>query len=350
MANKKGNRKNRTRRLRRTHERLMWAGLRFGFKVGGTLFPALTTRFAYRLWLKTRRFTTPLRELCYEETATLEYLNHAGLPLATYRWGEGPKVLLAHGWSGRATQLHAFVDPLLQAGYQVIAMDAPAHGRTPGKQTNVLEYVAALARVQHRFGPFSGTIAHSFGNPAVMLAMQEGVLSTTHVVAISPPSTLLGMLYKFSAMFDLPAPVTDRLRSRVEHEFGADIWQRMSVEAVAPKLRTPALVIHDENDTDVPIEEGETTAAYWPNAKIMRTKGLGHTRILRAGAVIDAAVAFIDDMDVDVGDSIDSDTHNFSQNEAPARTVVSAVNKSSDLEPWAKKFFGLRKLCPYYKK
>jgi pimeloyl-ACP methyl ester carboxylesterase len=55
----------------------------------------------------------------------------------------------------------------------------------------------------------------------------------------------------------------------------------------------PALVIHDADDASVPWQQGEMIAAAWPGARLMKTQGLGHGRILRDPAVVEAAVAFI---------------------------------------------------------
>jgi pimeloyl-ACP methyl ester carboxylesterase len=198
-----------------------------------------------------------------------------------------------HGWGGRGTQLHGFVEPLVARGYQVVALDGPAHGNTAGRRTTLFEFVSALGAVNERFGPFAAVIAHSFGNPAVMLAIQGGVLQTQRVVAISPPRTFAGMLDKFSRMLRLPEGVKQRVRRRIERRFGRDIWERLSVDQVAPTLTQPALILHDTTDAEVPVEEGIATARQWPGAHFSATHRWGHRRILRAPEVIAAAVKFI---------------------------------------------------------
>jgi hypothetical protein len=42
----------------------------------------------------------------------------------------------------------------------------------------------------------------------------------------------------------------------------------------------------------VPWKQGAAFAQHWPAAKLITTQGLGHARILRDDAVIDAATAF----------------------------------------------------------
>ena len=44
-------------------------------------------------------------------TANREWLEFRGKRIAAWRWGRGPTILLAHGWSGRGGQLSAFVEP-----------------------------------------------------------------------------------------------------------------------------------------------------------------------------------------------------------------------------------------------
>ncbi|HEX8728518.1 MAG TPA: hypothetical protein VF739_07855, partial [Ktedonobacterales bacterium] len=56
--------------------------------------------------------------------------------LVARSFGAGPRVLLVHGWEGRGMNLGMFIAPLTAAGYQVLALDGPAHGESPGEQTN----------------------------------------------------------------------------------------------------------------------------------------------------------------------------------------------------------------------
>jgi pimeloyl-ACP methyl ester carboxylesterase len=74
-----------------------------------------------------------------------------GGELAVTTWGEkGPSVLLMHGWGGARAQMTGFVEPLLAAGYRVVAYDQPAHGESDGKTTNVLEVAPTMDLVMKR--------------------------------------------------------------------------------------------------------------------------------------------------------------------------------------------------------
>jgi pimeloyl-ACP methyl ester carboxylesterase len=78
------------------------------------------------------------------------------------------KVLLAHGWAGRRTQLFMIANLLLEKGFMVIAFDAPSHGKSTGKTTNLVEYIASIKAIIEELGPFEAAVGHSFGAMAIM--------------------------------------------------------------------------------------------------------------------------------------------------------------------------------------
>ena len=267
--------------------------LRLIFSIGGKLAPKLTGLGAYKLWFRPTRFQTPASEREILESAKVEQLKIDQHSIATYSWGTAePTVLLVHGWSGRGTQLGNFVSPLLKAGYRVISFDAPAHGKSSGKQTNLYEVADVIVGLQEHYGNFESVITHSFGGPCLAVAMQRG-FKASRVINISPPATTEGLVEKFIHTLNIPAKAGLNLMHRIETQFGKTIWHDISMKNTVKGLSLPALVIHDEHDTDVPWQEGELVAQSWNNADFIKTTGLGHRRILRDTAVIDSTINFI---------------------------------------------------------
>src|SRR5690349_4240764 len=101
---------------------------RRGMRALGAIAPELTARWAERMFLSPRRHARPEREHEWLASARRGEVRYRTSLLPTYSWGQGPAVLLVHGWEGRATQLGAFVPALLEAGYRVVAVDMPGHG------------------------------------------------------------------------------------------------------------------------------------------------------------------------------------------------------------------------------
>jgi pimeloyl-ACP methyl ester carboxylesterase len=82
------------------------------------------------------------------------------------------------------------------------------------------------------------------------------------------------------------------MQRRIERRFGTP-WDGLRGREIAPRLDLPLLVLHDRDDAEVPCAHGETLAAAWPGARLHRTSGLGHRRILRDPEVVARSVAFL---------------------------------------------------------
>ena len=266
--------------------------LRLAIRLLGLVSPALAGRWVYRLWFHPHRFPEPPQEKEWRRTAQPLSVAHRGQPLAVDAWGAGPTVLLVHGWNGRGAQLGAFAPALVRAGFRVVTFDTPAHGRSPGRATNLVEVSEAIQTVAWACGSVHAVIGHSFGVPCSIHAVQHG-LKVNRLVAISPPDSVRHMTQKFFTALGVGPRVQKIFNRLFEAEFGADLWQRFSTEVLARQLDVPGLVIHDQDDRDVPIEEGAAVAQAWPGAQFIRTTGLGHRRILRDPDVIARVTAFI---------------------------------------------------------
>jgi len=266
--------------------------LRTAFHWLGPVFPGLMGGWSYRLWFRTRRHAGSAAEQSVAAYAENLILPVDGIPVAVYRWGAGPVIVFVHGWSGRATQVAAFVEPLTTAGYCVIAFDAPAHGKTPGRRTNILEFAAAIQAIAATYGPLYGAITHSFGGMALAYALHRGV-AVGRVVCIGAPARLEFLVERFGRMLALPEPVLTDLRRRLEKRFEANVWELMSTDSNARTLTMPALIVHDRDDREVPWRQGKMIAGAWPGAQWLATRGLGHRRILRDEATVKAVVDFL---------------------------------------------------------
>jgi pimeloyl-ACP methyl ester carboxylesterase len=270
--------------------------LRLGFRMGGHLMPNTAGNIAYKLWFTPTRFNMPEREK--EVLASAKIATHQidDDEIVTFSWGQEktdrPLVLLVHGWSGRGTQLGPFVQPLLDAGYRVLSFDAPAHGKSSGKQTNIYEVADVLVDLQKHYGEINAVITHSFGGPCIAAAMQRGFI-TDRIVSIAPPATTRGLVEKFNDALHVPKKAAKIMMQLTEKKYGENIWEEISMVNTIKTSSLPGLVIHDNNDSDIPWEEGEAVAKAWDNAQFIKTSGLGHRRILRDPAVIETSVAFI---------------------------------------------------------
>ncbi|WP_425273363.1 alpha/beta fold hydrolase [Pseudomonas petroselini] len=96
-----------------------------------------------------------------------------------------------HGWEGRPTQFASLITALVDNGYSVIALDGPAHGRSPGREAHVLLFARAMLEAAAELPPLHAVIGHSMGGASAMLAVQLG-LRTEALVSIASPSRFFG--------------------------------------------------------------------------------------------------------------------------------------------------------------
>jgi pimeloyl-ACP methyl ester carboxylesterase len=252
--------------------------------------PSLAARVAGRLFLTPRRVPSPPSEAEWRRLATRESRLVERMKITIRSWGTGPSVLLLHGWEGRGTQLGALAESLAGEGYRVVAPDFPAHGDSPGRRTNLLEFAAVVAALIESEQP-AAIIAHSFGSAATTVALRDTAFSG-RLVYISPPENFGFFTATFGRMLGISDDLAKRMERGIEQRFGIE-WSSLRGAALGPKMTAPLLIIHDEDDTDVPARFGRDLAAAWPGSTLMLTRSLGHRRILRDPAVIAAAADFI---------------------------------------------------------
>ncbi len=209
--------------------------------------------------------------------------------LSALRWGTGPTVLLLHGWEGRPTQFAALIEALVSAGYGVIALDAPAHGRSPGHEANVVLFARALLEAASELPPLQAVIGHSMGGAGALLATQLG-LRTKALVSISAPSRILGMLRRFAHFMALPAQAQAHFVRLVERHAGMPAVQ---LDVARYRLDIPGLIVHAEDDPLVPVSEAEIIHTAWFDSRLLRLAQGGHQRVLADPRLIEGVLALL---------------------------------------------------------
>ncbi len=268
------------------------AWLRLKYRLLWQLVPRRAIEHGARQLLTPPAHRFPDAELRQMEEASLLRIPMVTGTLIGWRWGRArdPAVVLVHGWGGRGTQLRRFIEPLLARGLSVVAYDAPGHGMTGGTESSLPHFLRALDAVLDHLGPVHALVGHSMGGAAAALTMARRPDAVGRGVLIAAPASLTDATYRLAAALAWPQALTAAVRRRIEYRFGISWDEFESERASGPQ---ELLVIHDRDDSEVPLTCARRHLRAWPRARLLETGGLGHRRVLADPTVLEATADFI---------------------------------------------------------
>ena len=214
-----------------------------------------------------------------------------GQRIAAWRCGSGPAVLLMHGWGGSSTQLGRLVPPLLQRGFSVVGVDAPAHGRSPGRLASLPEFARALDAVAQVAGPVHAVVGHSLGAAAAALAVSQG-LDARRLVLLGSAADPTRWARAFAAHFRIPAAAMDSMGRSSERRLRFR-WSELHLGRLLQGFGGRVLFVHDRQDRETRWTEAFDVARQVADARVVLTEGLGHRRILAHSGVAALIAEFV---------------------------------------------------------
>ena len=205
----------------------------------------------------------------------------------------GPKVLLVHGWSGRGTQMHALAKECHKEGMNVFTFDLPAHGQSSSKTTLIPEVVKCIRSLYKKIGPFDYAIGHSIGGICIMNSLRFGD-RYKKMVTISAPHVNVDMFKDFIFKIGLKEKSLNKLLDVFKRKVGSAV-ESYDLIKCAKLSNIPTLILHCEDDRDIPVECSKESINHFKKGKLIITKGLGHRRILRNKNIVKSVVNFLKD-------------------------------------------------------
>lgn len=231
----------------------------------------------------------------FEEAEKLS-LEVDGNTVRGWRFNHGgiKKVMILHGFESSVVNFDRYINPLVKKGYEVLAFDAPAHGRSSGKMINAPLYKKTIQEVCKKFGPVQSFMAHSFGGLAVCLALEEiSHTADDRLVLIAPATETPTAIDSFFKFLKLDAAIRPEFDKLILKKGGVSPdWY--SIKRAMKHIRVGVLWFHDEDDDITPLSDVlKIQSENFPNIKFVITKGLGHRRIYRDNKVVKAIIEFL---------------------------------------------------------
>ncbi len=264
------------------------------FRLLTALRPKSAAALAAYLFATPRARTFAPAERRYLSTARCQAVPTAAGLVHIYDWpATGPAVIVQHGWIAHSGRMRGLIDALRQRGLRVIACDAPAHGRSPGRRTDLQGFVAALEAVNDYCGGASAIVAHSFGAMAAAHWLVRGGQRTVRAaVLVGMPRDFTYLLDAFALGMGLRADVNALMRQRLRAASRSDPEQ-FSVVALAPGIHIPVLLVHGQEDELIPPEHSVELASMLHAATARVLPKLNHSAPLNDPAAIKLMVDFV---------------------------------------------------------
>jgi pimeloyl-ACP methyl ester carboxylesterase len=270
--------------------------VRTKFKVLSTLSKKKAAEQAFDL------FTTPQSRVRKSPSIIIQKaeeltLDFTGLKTYGYRWNHKKgekKLLILHGHESSAVNFDHYVLPLAKKDYEVVAFDAPAHGKSGGKKINALDYKNFILEVNKAYGPFTNYISHSFGGLALSLALEEiSHDESWKAVFIAPATestTAIDNFFNFLKLDEEVRREFDDLITNANHK--PPSWY--SVSRAAAHIKAQVLFLQDKQDLLTPLADVEPIVQKnYPNFRFIISDGLGHRKIYKDKSSLQAIVDFL---------------------------------------------------------
>src|ERR1700730_2326419 len=246
-------------------------------------------------------FCTPLRKTRKKKPPVFKNAEKIGfriedLNIQGYRWNfpQEKKCLIIHGFESASYNFDRYISLLMRKGYEVLAFDAPAHGRSEGRQITLPLYVATLKKINEKFGPIHSFLAHSFGGLALTHFLELTAQNEqTKIALLAPATETTTAIDSFFSFLHLNGDLREEFDELIVKK-GGKAPEEYSIRRAMQHIKGKVLWIHDEEDEMTPIADAlKIKEDKHSNIEFVVTKGLGHRRIYRDNQVIKRIIDFL---------------------------------------------------------
>jgi pimeloyl-ACP methyl ester carboxylesterase len=249
------------------------------FRINTTAFfsPLQAGKLALDIFRTPRKGRLREQDLTFLQGAEQVKIQVQGQDIQTYRWiGNGPTILMAHGWESNSARWRTFINLFRKKGYQVVALDAPGHGASSSDRFDAHIYGLAIQAVAEQHQP-DFIVGHSAGGMALLyyLSFAQPAFVKGSVV-VAAPSTLRMVLNNFCKIMGFNQQTVKGLDQAIKECFTLST-DDFSLFHFAKKTHCPGLLMFDTDDVIASYPDGQRMTEYWKNSQFKGYSGFGHS-------------------------------------------------------------------------
>ncbi|TCK68632.1 alpha/beta hydrolase family protein [Winogradskyella wandonensis] len=238
--------------------------------------PKYASNKALQLFATPRKGSYTDAQKAIIEDAEQSSFSYKNLSISVYNWkGKGKTLLLAHGWESNAARWNYLLNDLKSQDYNIVALDAPAHGNSEGKQFNAVLYSEFINVVAKAFQP-EVFIGHSVGGMASIFCLHNHDLpSVKKLITLGAPAHFTGVFSRYKQMMGYNKRISNGLDNIVLERFGQKT-DYFSAANFTKNFEVEGLIIHDKKDKIIPYEDALLFANRYKKGELLTTVGFGH--------------------------------------------------------------------------
>lgn len=204
-----------------------------GFRLLAFLSSKLARKALFNKWQTPRKQAYPKQTLKVLSAGKKYLVKYNRTLYMVYSLGRGPKILLIHDEHGSASDWVAYAENLANAGFQVIYMDMPAHGKNTQSLTTLFECDGFIRAIDDYFGcQFEAVITQGVGFIWLMNAIKKGVV-IDKLICIDPIFTCRDWFVEATRKFDLSPLLLKDTMVAISGDYGSNFWYDCSPMAIA---------------------------------------------------------------------------------------------------------------------
>lgn len=219
-------------------------------------------------------------------------------------WGQGPTVVFVHGWGGGAGQMVGLAESAANDGFQSVVFDVQAHGESSGRSVSFRHFIDDLAELSDFLAvPIHAYVGHSAGALCMMAARELRGLRAARYVCLCAPRAPYVPVREITQRLNPRDDVLRRCEAYYASQFERS-WQELDHGcAFRDTGHGRLLLIYDLDDARVDNNDDTIVRTVWPSAQVVKTRGLGHQKVLWDAHVSRDVLEFLQD------ENEASDTH-----------------------------------------
>ncbi len=263
-----------------TTKQLLYRTLGVGLNALSFISPRYAGELTFALFAKPPKPNVRPKERAFLDLADRQDITWNGLHIPVYSWGPAaaPVVFCAYGWGYNAGRWRHYVPALNDAGYRVVAFDAPGHGLADYSSLDYPTYVALEAHLLRMIGGCALILSHSFGGGCLVEALTQlpREMQPKRAVFMGVFSEVRWIFTVFANSLQLRPAVFREMQAYIERRTGRSL-DEFDVATNGSKLgHIDLMLVHDPEDRVTSYRNAARNHSHWPGSHLYAPLGAGH--------------------------------------------------------------------------